>query len=419
MLSFLVAVGLLAVGESKSWKFANNTSAMTLVGVGAESDVRAVAGAAQNGYGASVMRYDGNIWSHEKGEGAGLLLDAAVGSKYTVATSIFPIIVSTNDGASYNTVDSLGGASQSAHVSSTGVISLVGSFLVPVTDYKPDQVYGVARSVDGGESWRVSRIAEGYCRYGSFPSDNVWYVANGMWGSDPTAPMSARVFQHSFNVDRQMDNAARSLQPYPISSRITMGGIGSGGFKIHTHERTNVEVVRLRRILEEGSHEDGSSGWFGSISKTVDGGRTWSTVFASNPKTDFFYFNNIACSSETHCVAVAEGDDAATGGSTILAFVTFDGGITWENTLQSVDPNVVSIMAAAWVSDSEGWLGATMKDRNKLSAVFYHTVDGGKTFTVGQTLDDCFVMDMDFGGDVGFVSCVSSSGSSARVAMYI
>lgn len=484
MLRHLIVVGALLMysveAESRSWKFANNSDATNLVGVGVESDTRAVAGAALDGIGGVLKRYDGEEWKEVVSDGAGLLMDAAVGSKYTVATSIFPILVSDNDGESCNTVDSLGGASQSAHVSSTGVISLVGSFLIPTTQNndsnmgvattnKPTHAYGVARSTDGGNSWNVSSIAEGYCRYGSFPSEKVWYVTNGMWGSDPTAPLSARVYPHSFNANRAMDNAARSLQPYPLSSRVTMGGIAStGGMQFHLHERTAREVARLRRQRRHGisiTSNDNSgatagfnsaltdattgsatdSGWFGSISKTMDGGKSWKTVFTSDPKSDFYYFNSISCSSESHCVAVAEGDDTETGGSIIRAYVTFDGGETWSNTLAAnevVDTDVVSIMAASWVSETEGWLGATMvqqieaeetasisdpfrvtttnsKTHQHLMGVFYHTINGGKTYTVGQLLPDCFVMDMDFGNEVGFASCVSSSGLSSRVAMYI
>ena len=52
------------------------------------------------------------------------------------------------------------------------VISLVGSFVIPQADgTRPDTAYGVARTADGGNTWTVSNIADGDCRYGSFPSD--------------------------------------------------------------------------------------------------------------------------------------------------------------------------------------------------------------------------------------------------------
>jgi len=177
MLSLLMVVGtILSLGESKSWHFVDGTESTTLVGIGGESEVRAVAGASSSG-GAVIKRYNGEYWTQEQSDGAGLLLDAAVGSTVTVATSIFPIIVSDNGGLSYETVDNLGGASQSAHVSASGVISLVGSFLIPApNEYqyqyeKPIHAYGVARSVDSGKSWNVSNVPDGYCRYGAFPSE--------------------------------------------------------------------------------------------------------------------------------------------------------------------------------------------------------------------------------------------------------
>ena len=56
-----------------------------------------------------IERYDGTKWGKEKGTGAGLLLDAAVGSTYTVATSVLPILISKDEGKSYTTVETLGG----------------------------------------------------------------------------------------------------------------------------------------------------------------------------------------------------------------------------------------------------------------------------------------------------------------------
>ncbi len=65
--------------------------------------------------------------------------------------------------------------------------------------------------------------------------------------------------------------------------------------------------------------------------KSTDGGKTFTEVFKSE-LTDKYYFNGIDCSSESHCVAVAEGYDSA-GSTAVFAFVTFDGGNSWTNTL--------------------------------------------------------------------------------------
>jgi hypothetical protein len=354
-----------------------------------------------------IERYDGTKWGKEKGTGAGLLLDAAVGSTYTVATSILPILVSKDEGKKYTTVEDLGGASQSAHVIDD-VISLVGSFVIPAADSKPQTAYGVARSADGGDHWSVSKVADGYCRYGAFPSENVWYVANGIWGNDPAA--GEKFTRESMSVSNHMKAAMDSFQPYDFSARAKIGGVHIGGVTFHDRPA----------VLTRGMNAT-ETGWFGSISKTVDGGKTFSTVFQSDLTSDYYYFNSISCSSDSHCVAVAEGDDAVNGGYLVRAYVTFDGGVTWTNSLTKdvVPSNVVSIMGSAWIDDNEGWLGATAKDRSVLSGVFFHTTDGGKTYSVEQTLDNCFLMDMSFANGVGYASCSSSSGASASVAMYV
>jgi photosystem II stability/assembly factor-like uncharacterized protein len=137
-----------------------------------------------------------------------------------------------------------------------------------------------------------------------------------------------------------------------------------------------------------------ATGWWGQIHKTTDGGITWSTVFESDA-SDTYYFNSISCSSETHCVAVTEGEDYVTD---CKAFVTFDGGATWTDTLAGTVPaDSVSLMGAAWSSETEGWLAGTAKDGRTLSGIFYKTVDGGKSYAVEQV---CLFFHVFVGGDV-------------------
>jgi hypothetical protein len=46
------------------------------------------------------------------------------------------------------------------------------------------------------------------------------------------------------------------------------------------------------------------------------------------------------------------------------------------------------------------------------------STDGGKTFTLVQSLDNCMAADMDFADGAGFAACLSSSGSAGFVALY-
>jgi hypothetical protein len=80
--------------------------------------------------------------------------------------------------------------------------------------------------------------------------------------------------------------------------------------------------------------------------------------------------------------------------------------------------DVVSIMSAGWLSETEGFLGATAKNRGLLTGIFFHTTDGGKTYSEVQEVSDCFVLDMDFADTVGFCACSNSAGSASYVGMY-
>lgn len=150
------------------WSITPGTSATTLVGVGANSETLDVAAASSNGVGAFVERYDGSKWTKTP-VSAGLIMDSAVSPSVTVASSMFPIIVSTDGGATYVDVESIGGLSQSASVFGEGSdIGLVGGFTTPA---KEPVKYGVAHSPDAGSTWTISEIpGRGYVRYGAFPS---------------------------------------------------------------------------------------------------------------------------------------------------------------------------------------------------------------------------------------------------------
>lgn len=374
----VVVIALLSVvfaQDAKKWEIVSGTMATTLVGVGANFN-SGVAACGENNVGAFVNRYSSGSWNKEFVQ-AGLLMDAAVTpSGVTVASSVFPIFVS-KDGATYTKVSSISGASQSASAFGKNgeSLALVGSFAVNNGGKIPVNVNGVVSSVDSGDTWTVSSpIPSGYSRYGAFPSDNTWFISSGMWGEDPQANSTSVQFSSRVHVDKE----------------------GKYSF------------VDKRRV------GDSVTGWFGAVSKTTDGGKTWTEVFSSDREHDYYYFNGISCGSENNCIVVGEGDDAS-GKPLVVAFATFDGGKTWEKTFTS---NNVGLMSVKFVSENEAWMAGADKKAIAINGLFWKTVDGGKTFNLEQTLSNCFVLDMDFGGDVGYAACASSSGSTASVAMY-
>lgn len=361
------------------WTIDTTTTATTLVGVGAANARVASAAAALNGQGAIIDTFNGTAWLKTPVT-AGLLMDSAVSADgLVVSTSMYSVFVSNDFGATFRVADGVSGLSQSASVFNDGTsIGLVGSFLVKEPNSKfSTGVSGVAYSRDAGITWAVSSpVPVGYVRYGAFPTDQTWYVSSGIW-SDATTEVG------------QINLSAR--------------------LSVHPENRIIFNDKRTKRVKE------GPTGWFGAVSKTTDGGKTWTQVFSSDLENDYYYFNGISCPSENHCVVVGEGEDA-TGADLNVAYTTFDGGLNWERTITAHD---ASMMGVDFVSENEGYVAATGKSGRNLAAQFYHTTDGGKTFAVEETLTNCFVLDVDMTKDgAGVAACSSSTGSACFAALY-
>jgi len=206
---------------------------------------------------------------------------------------------------------------------------------------------GLGVSTDGGQTFKFTNVTvlQTDSRYGAFPSRNVWYLSAGMWGSskesnDPTVvrQLSAHINLHkngrrSFNKKSAFGNA-----PTP--------------------------------------------GWIAQIATTKDGGQTWESSFTDEGN---FYFNGIACGSETSCCASADG---VTGS---YIYCTSDGK-TWSQKMYNPGQN--SLLAMDAISATEYWAGGGEMDRNFIG-VFYHTTDGGNTWT-NETLPNIYVDDIDF-----------------------
>lgn len=379
--SILVALSCVGSAFSAEWVIDESTRATVLVGIGAASDELAVAASANNGVGAFNQQYDGTQWAKSKIEGGTVMDSAVTKAGVSMVVSMWWTFVSTDNGATY-TNTSMTGLSQDVHAfgANNDKFGLVGSWASKKTDGTPgfDATYGVASTADNGETWDVSApVPDGYPRYGAFPSDETWYVASGMWGDHPSDMTGV------------------------LGSRVRI----QDGFKI--------DVTAPKKRVKKS--EDEGTGWFGSVAKTTDGGKTWTQVLKTDTMTDYIYFNQISCSSELNCVVVGEGDDGQ-GGDLTVAYATLDGGNTWSKT--DFGTSMVSLVSCTFVNENEMYVAGAAVTGRSLVGQFYKSTDGGLTFNLETTVDNCYPFDVDFGETVGFAACLNSAGSSGAVAIY-
>merc|ERR1719240_1812821 len=96
------------------------------------------------------------------------------------------------------------------------------------------------------------------------------------------------------------------------------------------------------------SNDNSSS--VGELWKSSDGGATWKSLLSNSGD---FYFNDVHCADETHCIAVAEGfaqDGSGDPGARI--FLTTDGE-TFNEVHRENTTGAESLMAGRMLSQTE------------------------------------------------------------------
>jgi len=211
-------------------------------------------------------------------------------------------------------------------------------------------------------------------RYGSFPSDDVWYISMGAFPHNmaASAPASA-----DWRTEKQLTESL--------------------------HLRRNLTTGALYpHIVYPGVADVTDGSYTAAIAKTADGGKTWTMQFHEQGS---FYFNDIDCVSETHCVAVAEGHNGGSPG--VHIFTTVDGK-NWFPTHSEPDAKA-GLMGVRMVSETEVFAtGGEMT--GLLNGKIYHSVNGGFNFTVDKPVDLVGVnaMDLDcFDGSHCFASAIT------------
>lgn len=385
-LNLITVIAVLAVVSlAKEFTIDPKSVDSVIVGIGSPDAEHLVAGSANTNTGAEPSFWASGAWNRNS-LASGLVLDVAASkdNKVAVAATMAQIQVSIDQGKTWAPVPQVIGLSQSVENFDGDSFGCAGQFVTS----RGGGFSGVGVSTDGAAAeWNLYPV-EGATsmRYGSFPSATTWYLTEGMWNTNETVSHGLRAFEHLVDGEREM------------SSFLTLGGRKSR----HAH----MSSVR----------DDSASGWFGNVWKTSDAGKTFTKVFSTAP-SDMWYFNQISCSSETNCVAVGEGQ-SSDGTSLTLAVVTNDGGATWTKTEFGSD--YASLMAAKMVSDTEVWIAPLQAGRGKFQADFLHSTDGGKTFTLAQSLENCFSTDVesDPSGALVASTCLNAAGTSSTVAFY-
>jgi len=204
-------------------------------------------------------------------------------------------------------------------------------------------------------------------RYVSSPAENVIYFTAGSWPSDS----SERSWTEGAEKHHQLTRVLKTV----INSETS-----ESRFEITTDFSAN---------------DDTNATYVGELWKSTDNGATWKSLLSN---TGAYYFNDIHCIDETHCVAVAEGfaqDGSTDPGARI--FLTQDGE-TFNEVHRESTTGMESLMTARMLSTTEHWAGGTTKSGALLApALALHSTDGGKTHTnEGSSITGNMFTAMDF-----------------------
>jgi hypothetical protein len=241
----------------------------------------------------------------------------------------------------------------------------VGVFSDPATPTV--RTNGVAVSTDG-VTWNRLDIglsrASGYrARYGAFPTATTWYVTSGDFPN---------------NVDNKLTNGQVSR----LNSRLSVTYDSGNG-------QPQITFISTRNLLGR---------YPGAISKTTDGGQTWTKVFDSNGD---FYLNQISCTDANNCFAVGED------GKTAVVIATTNGGTTWTRKMTLRGPfslNAVQMVSATEIFVSGGTMSVGPVATKEIEGRYYRSTDGGNTWQMSAI--NGYGYDMSFKDGVGYASAI-------------
>jgi photosystem II stability/assembly factor-like uncharacterized protein len=348
------------VASAQSWKVIQRDMEPVLMGISCLDNSTCFMAGGQDGTppegGPQVYKSvdSGATWKWLPHSGfAMMFLDVAASSKTNAVTAgiglldVMAGVEYTKDGQSFNVSHFL---DLEDECQSTMTVQGVNGGFGLAGDF--GKANGVAVSLDGGVTFaHIDAKLNTSARYGDYPSKSTWYVTAGTWPDQGT------------KAQRRSDRNNGVLK---ISQRLTLK---------RSWDQNGAMKHKMEFNTELTSKTNGP--YTALIAKTSDGGRTWTQQYWN---TDF-YFNAISCPSENVCFAVGESlKDSPAPGCRILR--TTDGGKTWKVVLYNADPSF-SLIAMDMINEKEGWAGGgQMANPPNFQAHFYHTMDGGDTWTL-------------------------------------
>jgi photosystem II stability/assembly factor-like uncharacterized protein len=351
---------------------------------------------AANGVGTTILTTGdgGKTWTNNvtAGPTALLLLDIAahrdlVSGKDNVAViGALSLEYSKDSAVTFN--KSLGplGAGQCIR----NIANTAGAFAAVGTWGLVNELNGPSLSYNGGVTYKAQNISSltTEARYGAFPTTTSWFITAGQWPGETTGtPTTPTTTPSSTEVDEAVD-VTRYTPNVPVGSTL----VKKQSARLHLLREPNGDLtwawIKPGKLAQGGGRRAQGGEYVAQIATTTDGGKTWATVFSD---LNEYYFNGIECASDMDCCAVAEDEGPPYTNATDVGtyiFCTVDGGKTWTENFRD-QSSTASLTDIAALAPLEYWaVGAELGKIGPKDPSFYHTTDGGKTWTQGTASAD-------------------------------
>lgn len=238
---------------------------------------------------------------------------------------------------------------------------------------------GVATS-DSGKLWSTTSLQQNITifpsRYGAFPSETTWYVNTGAF---PTEQSTTREY-HAVNKRVLVHKEGKSMKIAPTSNDAPVD-----------------------------CSVDADNCFSAQIFKTIDAGKTWNSVFMNVNQGDNIYPNGIHCFDENTCISVVEGE-------TCRILQTVDGGKTWSESMRDTDP-ACSLTDVFMISGQEAWVSGGYMGGLKFEGRFWHTTDGGQTWTL-ESSKGMYIFSFDMTSGTSGFSVALTQASGVKLFKY-